>query len=165
MYSLLIRRHEILNHDTKIHVTSNADYSANDRGGSRPLMAVKTHNATSRRKKPWTKCKGVGLQHFKSTNVWRRPCPRAQPKISTSVGWVLMSSLHNLFLNLSLPIPFNRMLPIIKSCHRSIKLVQMIANNNNHTIDYIMPWNQYNIGSKLIRFVAFSFNYIIVVDR
>ena len=40
------------------------------------------------------KCKGVGLQRFKSTNVWRRPCPRALPKISTSVGRVLMSALH-----------------------------------------------------------------------
>ena len=118
VYSLLTRRHEILNHDTKIHVTSNADYSANDRGGSRPLMAAKTHNTASKRKNPWTKCKGAGLQRFKSTNVWRRPCSRALPKISTSVGRFLMSALHKCFKNLSFPLPYNICFPIIKSFHR-----------------------------------------------
>ena len=103
VYSLLTRRHGILNHDTKIHITSNADCSANDRGGSRPLMAAKTHNVTKRRKKtPWTKWKGVGLQCFKSTNIWKRPCPCALPKISTSVDWFLMSALHIWFFKLIL---------------------------------------------------------------
>ena len=77
---------------------------------------------------------------------------------NVSVAQMILKTYHCQY-------PLTVCLPIIKSCHRSIKLVQMIANDINHTIDYIMPWNQYSIGSKLIIYISFSFNYIIVVDR
>ena len=91
------RRTQTLNHDTKIYIIALQTKMPNDQGGCRPLMAAKLTTQPARTKYSVQKWKGVGLQHYKSTNVWRRPCPHALPKISTSVGRVLMSELHKCF--------------------------------------------------------------------
>ena len=59
--------------------------------------------------------------------------PRALPKISPSVGQVLMSVLHIRFLKHIIANNKNHAI-------NYIIIVHIIANNENHAIDIIIPW-------------------------